>query len=154
MPNASRVAVDLQSIRWTDAERGLRYTYLTPRLAQLKLLQFDQGDEDITPFKMQLTDAIVTKWNGGRGTHTDQVPEKATLMEVPRSSRHTGTARRTPARIGGKPPPMGALASGSGRPSKRQAASAVAAKVRTARVNVGKRREFGLRSLRLKQEGL
>jgi murein DD-endopeptidase MepM/ murein hydrolase activator NlpD len=44
IPGAKRVSVDLQTIRWSDADT--RYTYLTPRAAQLFLLAFDQGNED------------------------------------------------------------------------------------------------------------
>jgi hypothetical protein len=43
------VSVDLQTIRYTDPERGLRYTYLTPRIAQVALVNFDQG-RPVEPF--------------------------------------------------------------------------------------------------------
>jgi hypothetical protein len=46
IPGASRVTVDLQTIRWTDTEKGERYVYLTPRVAQALLLDFDQGERD------------------------------------------------------------------------------------------------------------
>lgn len=52
VPNATSVAVDLQTIRWTDRERNLRYIYLTPRIGQINLVKFDQGDEDIEPFTL------------------------------------------------------------------------------------------------------
>lgn len=42
-PKARSVAVDLQSIRFTDPVRGLRFVYFTPRIGQLALLDFDQG---------------------------------------------------------------------------------------------------------------
>jgi hypothetical protein len=38
-----RLAVDLQTIRWTDPALGLRYVYLTPRVMQEALLEFDEG---------------------------------------------------------------------------------------------------------------
>lgn len=46
LPGVTNVTVDLQSIRWTDREAGERYTYLTPRVAQALLLDFDNGDRD------------------------------------------------------------------------------------------------------------
>jgi hypothetical protein len=42
-PQFSRIAVDMATIRMTDREKGVRYTYLTPPLAQHCLLAFDQG---------------------------------------------------------------------------------------------------------------
>lgn len=44
-PRATRVSVDLATIRFTDPRKGLRYTYLTPRFAQQSLVDFDQGDD-------------------------------------------------------------------------------------------------------------
>jgi hypothetical protein len=43
VPGAKRVAVDLQTIRFTDPRRPLRYVYLTPRICQEALIQWDQG---------------------------------------------------------------------------------------------------------------
>lgn len=37
------VSVDMATIRFTDPESGMRYTYLTPEPAQYILLAFDQG---------------------------------------------------------------------------------------------------------------
>lgn len=37
------VSVDMATIRFTDPETGMRYTYLTPEQAQYILLAFDQG---------------------------------------------------------------------------------------------------------------
>jgi hypothetical protein len=42
-PEFTRVAVDVATIRFTDAKKGLRYIYLTPEPARLMLLSFDQG---------------------------------------------------------------------------------------------------------------
>jgi hypothetical protein len=42
-PNLSGVTVDVATIRATDRENGVRYTYLTPPAAQHVLLAFDQG---------------------------------------------------------------------------------------------------------------
>ena len=57
-PQASKVSVDLQTIRWSDREKGLRYQYLTPPIAQQYLLNFDDGIK-CRPFSFNL-----------RGAHT------------------------------------------------------------------------------------
>jgi hypothetical protein len=60
VPWATNVLVDLQSIRMTDKERGLRYSYLTPRHAQLALIEFDQGRKP-KPFRMELARGAVRR---------------------------------------------------------------------------------------------
>jgi len=57
-PQARWILVDMQTIRWTDRQRGIRYTYLTPRSAQRALLKFDSG-EPVIPFSMGLSQPIV-----------------------------------------------------------------------------------------------
>jgi hypothetical protein len=42
-PNARYVLVDLQCIRFSDMTKRLRFVYLTPRVAQHALIDFDQG---------------------------------------------------------------------------------------------------------------
>jgi hypothetical protein len=43
-PGAHGISVDLQTVRWTNLRLGLRYVYLTPRTAQVALIDYDQGD--------------------------------------------------------------------------------------------------------------
>ena len=57
---ASFVRVDLQSIRFTDLEKGLRYYYFTPKRAQKALLNFDQG-KHVEPFSFELREAQVRR---------------------------------------------------------------------------------------------
>ena len=57
-PQASKVSVDLQTIRWSDRAKGLRYQYLTPPVSQKYLLTFDDGIK-CRPFSFNL-----------RGAHT------------------------------------------------------------------------------------
>lgn len=59
-PWASNVLVDLQSVRMTDKVRGLRYTYMTPRHAQLALIDFDRGVKP-KAFKMSLGGGAVRR---------------------------------------------------------------------------------------------
>lgn len=60
VPAATHVAVDLQTVRFTDPQKGLRYVYLTPYAAQLALIAFDEGTPP-DPFSFILKNAHVTK---------------------------------------------------------------------------------------------
>lgn len=51
--DAQHVMVDLATIRFTDPKRGKRYVYLTPKIAQQRLVDFDQG-RPIEPFGFRL----------------------------------------------------------------------------------------------------
>ena len=62
-PDATYVSVDLQTIRFTDPGKHLRYTYLTPRIAQIALIDFDQGNTP-EPFTFTLRRAQVTRSGG------------------------------------------------------------------------------------------
>jgi hypothetical protein len=59
-PQMASIAVDIQTIRFTDREKGWRYSYLTPRIAQKALIDFDQGVMP-EPFNFRLGGAHVTK---------------------------------------------------------------------------------------------
>lgn len=124
VPGASGVSVDLATIRWTDREKGLRYIYLTPRIGQLSLLQFDQGDNEIEPFSFQLRTATVIRAATKRVA--EDVPTRATVQAT--ESQKAAKQGGRPERIGGVAPPVGPLSN-------------------SAKVKVGKRREFGLRSM-------
>lgn len=52
-PNAVRIRVDMQTIRWTDPVKQERYIYLTPAGAQQYIIAFDAGDE-VKPFRFRL----------------------------------------------------------------------------------------------------
>lgn len=54
-PKAQFIMVDLQSIRFSDPTKGVRYTYLTPAIAQSAILKFDRGDQ-VKPFSFSLTE--------------------------------------------------------------------------------------------------
>lgn len=128
VPNANFVSVDLQTIRWTDPVKGERYTYLTPRSAQVALVQFDQG---ITPepFPFQLRGGQTT-----RSGKTKRAAPKADTKGKRQQSAHlrrpqggSGTGSSVSEKAGGSPPPLAALSN-------------------SARVR-GSRRAFGLRAL-------
>lgn len=59
-PQARNILVDLQTIRWTDPTTGTRYFYLTPHLAQQRLLEFDLG-RAVQPFTFALTTPYRTR---------------------------------------------------------------------------------------------
>lgn len=53
IPDAQKVSVDLQTIRWSDQKTGRRQVFLTPLKCQQKLLMFDQGVE-VYPWSFRL----------------------------------------------------------------------------------------------------
>jgi hypothetical protein len=65
------VSVDLQTIRWSDANKGLRYVFLTPHAIQGDVIvPFDQGErENCKPVTVRMKPAFVTKC-GKKRTHT------------------------------------------------------------------------------------
>lgn len=66
IPGATRVAVDLQTIRWSNRDKGERYVYLTPPVAQDALVRFDQG-QPVEPIMFRLRAAQVTRIRGAGG---------------------------------------------------------------------------------------
>ena len=134
VPDAVYIAVDLQTIRFSDTSTGLRYTYLTPRTAQIALCAFDEGHSDIQPFQFQLRDAHVTRSGGAASKRVKQdneghtKPEKG-LAQAHLMNKEGAPPRSVPLRVGGQTPPRAALASGGPR------------------IPPAKRRSFGLRAL-------
>lgn len=53
LPGVKNVSVDLATIRFTEKKTGDRYTFLTPRAAQLGVVQWDQGTKP-QPFQFKL----------------------------------------------------------------------------------------------------
>lgn len=110
-PTATHVSVDLQTIRFSDPDKNLRYTYLTPRSGQIGLVEFDQGIAPV-PMRFQLRNGQVTRRNSGRsgaaksrerGTETPR-PDLASARLTSRSGTSTH-GETIPARIGGRTPP-------------------------------------------------
>jgi hypothetical protein len=122
VPDASYVSVDLQTIRFTDRERGKRYIYLTPAHAQRVLVDFDQGVKP-APFIGKLSrPAQIVKVNQSQKAN-------ANTRGLPAGQKKRvakpETAGVVPTVVGGVYPPTAALSSTRGR-----------------------RRAFGLRSLK------
>ena len=94
-PTAKSISVDLQTIRWTDLAKRLRYTYLTPRVAQVALVKFDQGIAP-EPFVFRLKQGQVTT----AGSYKKGKSLKTQLRKGEGSEVHR--------RVGGKTPPLAA----------------------------------------------
>jgi hypothetical protein len=108
--SAFAVSVDLQTIRFTNLEKRVRYVYLTPPVAQRGLLQFDQGIKP-TPFSFRLRHGQVMPMFGSvpgrKGTKKTQ--KKAKLQVQVIGSRNKGRVERR-VTVGGKAPPPAVLA--------------------------------------------
>lgn len=113
VPNATRVAVEISTTRFTDPERGLRYVYLTPYKAQEALLEFDEGTPP-APFTFILKNAHVTRAGGPHtkeGRDKEAAARKARLLRsresVPtKATLANGHSRELPRRVGGRRPPQ------------------------------------------------
>lgn len=121
-PDASHISVDLQSIRFSDRKKRLRYTYLTPRPIQVGIVDFDQG---VTPEPVTclLRNGQVTEMAGTRsnvalsdaqiaqrseaGKQGQVSLAKARLVSWKKSDAAIGVV---PDRVGGKTPPLGSFA--------------------------------------------
>jgi hypothetical protein len=90
IPEARSILVDLATIRYSDLEKGFRYTYLTPRKAQLALIDFDQGRVP-EPFEFTLYGGQVTRAGTKR------------KVAAPPSAEQQDAAASTPS--GEAPPP-------------------------------------------------
>jgi hypothetical protein len=135
IPEASRISVDLATIRYSDGPAGKRYVFLTPQAAQQRLLWFDQADPQLKPFKFTLprpVQTVKTKEAKRTGRKVRGIPDKgkATIAKI------GGGA--VPEKRGGKTPPLGALARGAGSAQahaaaakRREAAAAIAPKERS-----------------------
>jgi hypothetical protein len=92
MPTARRISVDLQTIRWTDSKRGVRYCFLTPHVAQQDvIIPFDQGEE-CKPVTFRMKPAWVTRI-GAKRNHTPEPDQlKGTGLRVADDQPHIGSA--------------------------------------------------------------
>jgi hypothetical protein len=149
-PWARNITVDIQTIRLSDPERGVRLTYLTPRQAQLALLDFDAG-EKAEPFSF----ALPRRSGHVQWMRRPQGDEKRVINESQREAvrGNLEKARRyNPKALhvepngdhevvtskGGQTPPLGALASG---------ATGRRRNPRDGSVPTARRRTYGLRGM-------
>lgn len=143
-PEGSSVSVDIQTIRVSNPKKRLRYTYLTPRLAQVSLIKFDQGLMP-EPFEFSLRHGQVTKMIDSKPARAMARADRV-VSEKMSQSRHENLAKAqrsnpvltkaslrdsdgkgtVPDRIGGRTPPLSRTKDG---------------------VPFSKRRAFGLRGM-------
>jgi hypothetical protein len=71
-PDARKILVDLQTIRWSDDKRGKRYVFLTPERAAQALVAFDHGDE-LEPFSFAMRPMQVTAKKSYKRTDDGQL---------------------------------------------------------------------------------
>ena len=101
MPQATSISSDLQTIRLSDPDKGLRYTYLTPRVSPASVDRLRSGElPEPFSFKLNGTGALVTKM-ARKGPY--KTPQPTTLVVV-------GGTGAVPRRVGGRPPPQSRLA--------------------------------------------
>lgn len=101
IPGVTKVSVDLQTIRFSDPSKGVRYTYLTPRAAQVALLNFDRGVPP-SPFKLKLRAPQITSLRKKDSRELEhKFGEKRLAAKA--SDKRNGTV---PATVGGNPPPV------------------------------------------------
>ena len=100
-PDLKSISVDIQTIRFSDPAKGYRYSYLTPRIVQEAIINFDDGVMP-EPFEFKLMGAHVTLMT---------VHPK---VQTPRSSgpmlASGGVDSTRPRRVGGPLPPRSSLA--------------------------------------------
>lgn len=147
IPGAIRISVDLQTIRFSDPGKRLRYTYLTPRAAQVALVQFDSGIRP-DPFAVRLVNGQVTAM--GR-------PQTRTPQQEQERKEHSRETRAAEARARAREAGQQELADDLSRTTLRQAAGVGggdngAVPVRTGgrtppRMAFAARRTFGIRAL-------
>lgn len=126
IPGATRISTDLATIRYS--KDGKRYIFATPRIAQIALLQFDEGVK-MKPFRFRLHHAL--QIIPTRGTRPGEGPPRAARRA---KVDDTMVARReVPTITGGVTPPVGSLAHGAIGPKPKW--------------TKGTRREFGLRAM-------
>jgi hypothetical protein len=111
-PMAQRISVDLQTIRFSDPKKNLRYTYLTPRTGQVALVRYDQGIKP-EPFSMMLRGAQVTRANpreSGTPKTTKsteaQRKQRADALKKAHLTKDSKNKGNVPEKIGGKTPPL------------------------------------------------
>lgn len=111
VPSSHFRSVDVATIRFTDPEKRMRFIWLTPRIAQEKLVQFDQGKK-VQPFSFWLRSAAQVIDIG----RVKVVEPRSAIADRQRVVNPKGVAAgNVPTRVEGRPPPSGALSNNRGR---------------------------------------
>ncbi len=97
-PQLGYISVDLATIRYTNRKTRLRYTYLTPRSVQNRIVQFDQGICQ-EPFSFNLhthKPAFVTKMGRGSGAEHKRKAMRAAKKKQQSSAKSPKSSAKSP----------------------------------------------------------
>jgi hypothetical protein len=96
IPDARRIAVDLQTIRWSLPKRGVRYVFLTPHVAQQDIIiPFDQGEE-CKPVTFRMKPAWITRTGAKRNHTPDPDHLRGTGLKVAEEQPHLSEQSKVP----------------------------------------------------------
>jgi hypothetical protein len=107
VPEARFIAVDLQTIRWSDPKRGLRYVFLTPHAIQSDVIvPFDQGErQNCKPVTVRMKPAFVTKCGRKSQRHTPDPEQLKQLgLKVADVQAHIPTSKSPNVGLESAPP--------------------------------------------------
>lgn len=107
-PDARRVSVDTQTIRFTEGDR--RYVYLTPRIAQVSIVRFDHAIMQ-DPWGVWLANGQSAEAQTAKVRRTDRTPGQ----KRKRARLRSGGTHTVPVKIGGKTPPLPRIPGGTRR---------------------------------------
>lgn len=97
IPDARRIAVDLQTIRFS--RKGLRYVFLTPHIAQDNIIFFDQGERSrIAPFELRMRPAYIARAGKKRRECPSNAELRGTGLTVNPVQLHIGDDSAAPNR--------------------------------------------------------
>ncbi len=136
-PEAKQISVDLQTVRFSNHKRKLRFIYLTPMIAQRAIVHFDDGKKP-EPFQFDLRGAHVIRIH----TLSEEQREKKREYDAKRwrrvykkryaakepgkdrklVTRHGKQNRALPEVYGGKAPPLSRGKNDTGIPFTRRRA--------------------------------
>jgi hypothetical protein len=105
VPSAIKILVDIQTIRWTDKKKGLRYIYFTPDKALIALVQFDYGLKP-KPFSFRLRGAQIVSARIRTRGEDKRVVHKLGRRKVSIAPNQKKKIRIRPDILGGKAPPL------------------------------------------------
>jgi hypothetical protein len=105
VPGATNVAVDIQTVRFSDPAKGLRYVYLTPQVAAAALVDFDDGTAP-APFEFELRGAWVLRVGGTKRRATEAERQNRKTRDKARLVAGQFANGTIPRVVGGKEPPQ------------------------------------------------
>jgi len=95
-PEAKYVSVDIQTIRFSNRKKKERYVYLTPRNAQVAIVEFDVGIHP-DPFDVYVRHGVTTQFGSRKKPRAG--------LRASTSNGTGGPESLTLERVGGRTPP-------------------------------------------------